>query len=278
MPVYERGGVQLAYDERGRTDGTPLVLLHGFTSDRRMWHQVASLLERDARIVVPDLRGHGESDAPDDIESYSMDGYAADLAALLDRLEVERCHLVGCSFGGMVAMEFAVTSPQRVQTLVLSDTSPAYDRPEYTEEFRERERSIAKMVESIDRFGPLETGRRAARDETNEFFAAGIRRRYAGMRRQGIVGAARARRQRRDLSDLLRTTLTMPVMLCMGEDDPVRSALPVMARELPGARQVTFQQTGHGVPAREPRKFVDSLVDFLDDVKAGKPVATVVSL
>jgi pimeloyl-ACP methyl ester carboxylesterase len=178
----------------------------------------------------------------------------------------------------MVAMEFAVTWPERVQTLVLSDTSPAYERPEYAGDFRERERGIAAMVETIDRYGPLEAGRRAARNESNEFFADGIRRRYANMRREGIVGAAHARRNRRDLTDLLRTTLTMPVLLCMGEEDPVRSALPVMARELPGARQVTIQQTGHGVPAREPGKFVDSLVAFLDDVKAGKRLATVVSL
>lgn len=278
MPVYERDGVTLTYDERGLVEGTPLLLLHGFTSDRRMWHQVVTMLERDARIIVPDLRGHGESDAPEDPGAYTMEGYAADVLALLDHLEIDRCHLVGSSFGGMVAMELAVTCPERVGTLTLSDTSPAYERPDYSEEFREREHGLAKMVESIDRFGPIETGRRAARNEPNEFLASGIRRRYARMRREGIVGAAKARRERRDLTDQLGARLTMPVLLCMGEDDPVRSALPVMARALPEARQVTFRDTGHGVPAREPRRFVDTLVAFLDDVKGGKPLATVVSL
>ena len=277
MPEYERDGVRLAYEERGRTDGTPLVLLHGFTSDRRMWNHVAGFLERDARLLMPDLRGHGESDAPEDIESYTMEGYAADVKGLLDHMAIDRCHLVGSSFGGMVAMEFAVTWPELLATLVLSDTSPAYDRPEYDEEFRERERRIANMVTSIEKYGPAETGRRAARAESDAFLAEATRRRYAALNGTGVVGAANARSKRRDLADRLRT-LPMPVLLCMGEEDPVRSALPLMARELPGARRVTFRGTGHGVPAREPQKFVDTLVAFLDDVTAGKPVGTTVSL
>lgn len=277
MAEFERDGVRLVYEERGRRDGTPVVLLHGFTSDRRSWYAVAEQLQRRFRVVMPDLRGHGESDAPEGIESYTMADYAADVGALLDAIGVERCHLAGSSFGGMVAMQFAVDSPQRVETLTLSDTSPAYDRPEYDDGFREREAGIAQMVDSMARFGPRETGRRMALRASDAYIADGIRRRYAGLNRAGVVGAAKARRERPDLTERLRT-LPMPVLLCMGRDDAVYCALDLMRRELPGARAVTFEDVGHGVPARSPRKFADTLLAFLDDVKAGKPVAAEVAL
>ena len=207
-----------------------------------------------------------------------MEGYAADVAALMDHAGVDRAHICGSSFGGMIAMEFAVTWPERVETLVLSDASPAYERPEYDEGFRKREAGIARMVDGIARFGPREAGRRAARDVGDEFLAEAIRTRYTRMNGDGIVGAAHARRERRDLTSLLSRQLTMPVLLCMGSDDPVFCALPLMARELPHARRVTFRGTGHGVPAREAGKFVESLEAFYRDVGAGRAVAGEVTL
>ncbi len=278
MPTFERDGVRLVYDERGPSDRPALVLLHGFTADRRMWNPVAVALEKRHRLLIPDLRGHGESDAPADIASYTMEGYAADVAALMDHAGIARAHVCGSSFGGMIALEFAVTWPERVETLVLSDASPAYERPDYDEAFRQREAGIARMVDAIARFGPIEAGRRAAQDADDAFLAEAIRKRYARMNGDGIVGAAHARRQRRDVTGLLSRQLTMPVLLCMGRDDPVYCALAVMARELPHARQVTFGGTGHGVPAREPEKFIESLEGFYRDVSAGKPVAGEVSL
>lgn len=277
MPSYERDGIRFVYDDRGSGEGAPILLLHGFTSDRRMWNPVAEALEKRRRVLVPDLRGHGESDSPDDIASYTMEGYAADVAALLDRAGTETAHIVGSSFGGMVAMEFAVTWPGRVATAVLSDTSPAPDHPDYDERFRTREAGLARMVDEVARFGPLEAGRRAARDVGDDFLVGAIRRRYARMNGEGIVGAAQARRTRRDVTPLL-AGLTMPVLLAMGENDPVHSALAVMARELPHARRVTFGGTGHGVPAQNTAAFIEAIEAFYHDVAAGRPVAGEVNL
>jgi pimeloyl-ACP methyl ester carboxylesterase len=202
-----------------------------------------------------------------------MENYAADLAALLDELQIDVCAMVGCSFGGMVALQFVTTWPERVAALCLTDTSPAYESERYDEAFRERERDIDRRDDIVRRFGTAELGKRAAAGVADPFLAEGIRKRFAAMSAAGFNGAAHARRSRPDVTPLLASRLTMPVLLCTGDRDPVRCAFEVMAQELPGARAVTFKECGHGVPSIRPDAFLDVLGGFLSDVEDGKPVA-----
>lgn len=273
MPAIEREGITLYYATWGDEDAPAVVLLHGFISDHRAWRELGSALERDFFVIAPDLRGHGHSDAPEILDLYSIDIYAHDLGAILDHLDVADAAVAGSSFGGMVALQFATTWPGRVSALVLTDTSPAYDRPEYDDAFRERERRLSEMEEIVRRFGMEIAAKRVSRAVADEFLRESLRRRYLAMRREGYLGAARARRERPDLVPLLRERLTMPVLLCAGEDDPVFSALDVMARELPEARVVTFEQCGHGVPFIKPNAFSAVLGQFFGDVQAGNRIA-----
>jgi pimeloyl-ACP methyl ester carboxylesterase len=223
-------------------------------------------------VVCLDFRGHGLSSAPQGSADYAVEVLAGDVAALMDVLEIGKASFVGCSFGGMVAQEFAVTWPERVTALVLSDTSPAYERPEYGEGFRERERRIAESEAVVARYGTAVLGKRLATSIADPFAAEALRKRYERLSTEGYLGAARARRERRDLTPLLRERLKMPVMLCWGDEDPVASARAVMSVELPEARVAMFRELGHGVPARAPQDFASVLVTFLDDADSGKPV------
>ena len=118
-------GVTLAVEVRG--DGPAALFVHGYPFDHTIWtHQVAAL-EGWCRIA-PDLRGMGQSDAPD--LGYSMETYAADLAALLDLLGARDVVLVGLSMGGYVAFEFLRRWRERVRALVLVDTRAEADTPE----------------------------------------------------------------------------------------------------------------------------------------------------
>ncbi len=153
MPEIERDAVRLHYETIGDPAHPPVVLLHGFTSDLRMWHPVARFLAESYYLVIPDLRGHGQSASPEGLDAYHMAEYAADLEALVNELHLDLFALVGCSFGGMVAMHFAVDHPGRIAALVLSDTSPAYERPEYDDAFRQREQRITAMEDEVRRFG-----------------------------------------------------------------------------------------------------------------------------
>ncbi len=273
MATFERDGFSMYYEEAGDTESPAVVLLHGFTADNRMWLPSAGMLAEDYRVIAPDMRGHGATTAPEDIDSYTIEAYAEDIGALLDHLEVDVCVVAGCSFGGMVALQFATTWPERLAGLVLSDTSAAFEHPEYDEKYQKREAGIAAQMDIVDRFGTAELGKRAAKDIADEFLAEGIRKRFARMSREGYLGAARVRRHRGNLLPVLRERLTMPVLVCIGEDDPVRSACDVMVRELPEARYVTFQGTGHGIPALRPEQYAREVLRFFDDIEEGRPVA-----
>src|SRR5882757_677517 len=98
--------------------GPPVVLIHGFSLDRRMWDAVVPLLATNFTVIRYDLRGFGESSPMDLHFAYS---HAEDLAALLDHLEVAQAGVVGFSFGGQVALTMAITAPERVRRLVLVD-------------------------------------------------------------------------------------------------------------------------------------------------------------
>jgi 3-oxoadipate enol-lactonase len=273
MPTFERDGVTLYYEDIGDPEAPAVVLLHGFTSDHRMWRPVVDAFAADYRVVAPDLRGHGASDAPEDIESYTMAAYSADVGALLDSLGVDLCAMVGCSFGGMVALQFAVDSPERVAGLVLTDTSAAFEHPDYDARYREREARLAGLEDVVERFGTAEVGKRAAANVTDPFLAEGIRKRYSAMRRDGWLGAAKVRRERPNLLPVLREKLTMAVMVCIGENDHVRSACEVMVRELPGARFLTFKDCGHGIPSLKPEQFAREALQFFADIEDEKEIA-----
>lgn len=273
MPEITTGDLTIHYGEAGDREAPAVVLLHGFTSDNRMWLPVVDAFSQDYRVIAPDLRGHGQTTAPEDLDTYTMDAYAADLAALLDALEVDICALVGCSFGGMVALQFAANDPARVAGLVLSDTSAAYSHPDYGEPYRAREAGIDARCDLVDRFGPAEVGKRAAREVTDPFLAEGLRNRFARLSREGFLGAAKVRRERPDLLPVLKERITMPVLVCIGDQDPVQSASDVMVRELPGARYLVFKSTGHGVPVQRPEAYAREVLQFLADVEDGSDVA-----
>ena len=273
MPEFTRGDFTIYYEEAGDIESPAVVLLHGFTSDNRMWLPVAGGLSQDYRVIAPDMRGHGATSAPEDLDSYTIEAYAEDLKLLLDHLEVDVCALAGCSFGGMVALQFATTWPERLAGLVLSDTSAAFEHPDYDDKYHRREERIAAQTEVVDRFGTAELGKRAARDVADPFVAEGIRKRFSRLSREGYLGAARVRRERGNLLPLLRERLTMPVLVCIGEDDPVLSACEVMMRELPAARYLAFKGTGHGIPALKPEAYGREVLQFFDDLEGDRPVA-----
>ncbi|MGW4297002.1 alpha/beta fold hydrolase, partial [Micromonospora chersina] len=112
MVKIEVNGTQLAYDEAG--SGTPVVLLHAGIADRRMWrHQVPALAARH-RVIAVDLRGYGDSELPP-----TPFAHHDDVIGLLDALGLAQAALVGCSFGGKVAVDTALAYPDRVAALAL---------------------------------------------------------------------------------------------------------------------------------------------------------------
>jgi pimeloyl-ACP methyl ester carboxylesterase len=106
----------------GPGDGPPVVLLHGLQNGAWIWARVGTLLEENFKVVAPNLRGHGVDNAP--VSGYSLETTTHDLLEIFDQLGVDKCHLVGHSWGGKVATHFTASHPQRVASLCLADPVP----------------------------------------------------------------------------------------------------------------------------------------------------------
>ncbi len=119
MPEVQLRGVRLYYESRG--EGDPLVLIPGFGNGMWIWFRQVEELARRFRVVTFDPRGVARSEGRD--EAFTIADLADDLAALLDALEVESAHVLGASFGGFVAQEFALEHTARTRSLVLACTS-----------------------------------------------------------------------------------------------------------------------------------------------------------
>jgi cis-3-alkyl-4-acyloxetan-2-one decarboxylase len=111
-------GARLAYLEAGPASGEPIVLLHGYPSNHRIWRHQIRALSAEHRVLAPDWLGWGESDRPLDL-SFDYETEVARLGRALDALGVERCNLVGHDYGGFLALGFAEQTPDRILRLAI---------------------------------------------------------------------------------------------------------------------------------------------------------------
>ncbi len=150
-----RDGVRLGYEEAGQGD-PPLVLVHGLACHRGFWAEQMEHFSRAHRVVAVDLRGHGDSDAPE--QRYTMQSLADDVAWMCSQLDVQRPVVVGHSLGGLVALELGAAHGGQVRGVVLVDSIllPAGDRGGFV-------RELVPIVRSAD-------GGRALREYYSTFF------------------------------------------------------------------------------------------------------------
>ena len=124
MPTFSHDGLTLAYDDIGAPgEGRPMILVHGFTSNRaENWRRLGwygALERRRTRAVAMDARGHGESGKPHDPAAYGRAKMVGDVLALMDHLEIARAHILGFSMGARTALGAALQAPERFATLTL---------------------------------------------------------------------------------------------------------------------------------------------------------------
>lgn len=241
--------------------GEAIVFLHGVGGDSASWAPQIDAFSGAYRAIAWDMPGYGGSPA---LEPMTFAALASSLAGLLDRLALDRAHLVGHSIGGMVAQEFAATRPDRVRTLVLSATSPAFGRPDG--DFQRR------FVGA--RIAPLDNGMTMddLADEMVETMlgpdadadgAAIARRSMAGVP-EATYRAAIACLVTFDRRDAL-AGYEMPVLLLAGETDTNAPApmMEKMAGRIPGADYVCMAGTGHLGNLENPTAFNGAVGAFL---------------
>jgi 3-oxoadipate enol-lactonase len=253
-------GVSLAVDVRG--EGPAILFVHGYPLDRTIWaHQLEAL--QGFRRIAPDLRGMGQSDAPD--LGYGMSIYADDLAALLDNLGVDQVVLCGHSMGGYIGFEFLRRWRRRVRALVLMDTRAEADSPDGR---RGRDAASAMAKEK----GPAAIAevmlpRLLARETLASApeVAERVRALIAALPVAGIVGALAAMRDRPDSTPLLPTLADVPTLAVVGEADEFTPPDQVrrMTEAIPGARLVVIPGAGHLPSVERPAATTRALEEFL---------------
>ena len=229
-------GIELAYTRRGK--GNPLVLLHGYPLDHHLWNDVVPLLEDSFDLILPDLRGFGESTTVD--TPYTMDDLASDITGLLDQLGIQKAAIAGHSMGGYVALAFARLHPDRISGLGLVSSQVLADAPDrkegrYKSAAEVADKGISGVVEAM----------------TTKFASSEILQAFAlrMMERQqpaAYIGALKAMAERPDSTSLLSTIL-YPVVVIHGDADmliPVDRAREVKAA-LPQAHFVELKGAGH---------------------------------
>jgi pimeloyl-ACP methyl ester carboxylesterase len=245
-------GVAVAVEERG--DGAPVVLVHGFASDRGLnwgvtgW--LAALPRAGRRAIALDCRGHGASDKPHDPAAYALPRMADDVACAMDALGIGRADLVGYSMGAMIALNLLLRRPERVRAVVLG----AIGDGALAGGPNERALRIAAALEAPSREGL--TG------------AALEFRRFA--ERPGADLAALAacmRGPRAPVTDAELATIRAPVLLVTAEGDTTAGPARRLPAAIPGARQVVIEGRDH-LKAVGDRRFKDAVLAFLAEVDA----------
>jgi len=257
MKTTDVRGMQIAYRDTGRSHSETLLLIHGFPLDHRMWAPQLAGLAGSVRVLGPDLRGHGRSELP--AGPVSMDSHADDLAALLDKLEIERAYIAGMSMGGYVAFAFWRRHAARVRGIILVDTRAEPDGPQAG---AGRDAAMGRVAEfGMAAFADEMLPRLLAPGSlTNARVVAAARAIMAGQPAEGMVAALGALRDRPDSRPTLET-ITAPVLVMAGEHDAITppSDGAMMAAAIPGARFAVIPGAGHLSPLENPRR-VNSLM------------------
>lgn len=241
----------LAYLLEGQ--GTPLMLIHGFPFDKRLWQPLIPYLHTDCRLIIPDLPGFGQSPLPD--QPLSMENMADALASLLDDLQIDKVVLAGHSMGGYIAFAFARRHFDRLFGLGLIATHPAADAPPKRAQRAQQAAEIS--LHGLDKLSREMPPLLTADPAWQNFIAELIRDQKA----DAVAAALKAMAIRQAAFDLLDDLAALPVALISGEQDNLipPELYQRMRRHLPQAVEARFPKTGHMPMLTHPQESAQAL-------------------
>ncbi len=242
-------GISIAYERHGK--GLPLVLLHGYPVDHSIWEPMLPLLENDFDLILPDLRGFGQSQVAG--RDFAISDFAADVAGLLDQLEIKKAAVAGHSMGGYAALAFARAYPGRLLGLGLVSSQVLADTPENKAgRYKQAEAILANGVGDV---AETMSAKLTNRPDLQAWAKALILRQSP----EGLARALRAMAERPDSTSLL-PGFRLPVILVHGLADaliPIERARSVKAA-VPGAHLTEIPDVGHLPMMEAPQKTAEA--------------------
>jgi pimeloyl-ACP methyl ester carboxylesterase/DNA-binding SARP family transcriptional activator len=259
--VRKDTGTRLAYDikKSQRSDADTIVLVHGLSFDRHIWDCVIDRLQDDYHVVTYDLCGHGDSETIG--QSLSWELLCSGLGEVLDRLNIESCHLVGHGFGGIITIKTTLQQPDRINTLTLVSTPLYFPEDVFDFEYKSRlyllENDYEGFVEKLVK-GEVNHPDSAKR----AWVENGVRRVNAETYKSGIhliFGDAFSL-----MEDLPK--IEVPTLLMSGDRNPVFPPhyMALYASMIRASRVQIIPNASNAVFIDHPVIFTDALKDFLN--------------
>jgi pimeloyl-ACP methyl ester carboxylesterase len=270
------GGVDLYYEEIG-TGESSILFIHEFAGDHRSWEPQIRFFAPGRRCIAYDARGYPPSDVPTEPGAYSQDLAVADAIAVLDRLEIERTHVVGLSMGAFTALHLGLRHPSRTDSLVVAGCGYGA-HPRARAAFRAESEAIARAFEAEGASG---IARKYGSGPARIQFMNKDRRewqKFVDMLSEHstvgstltMLGVQRERPSLYDLVDDLRA-LTVPTLLMVGDEDTGCLEANLMLKEsIRSAGLWILPRTGHTSNLEEPDRFNTFVSEFLTAVEAGR--------
>jgi pimeloyl-ACP methyl ester carboxylesterase len=263
MQRIKSGDAEIAYQILG--DGPSVILLHPFPANHEFWLPVAQSLSTRYRLIMPDLRGHGESDIGEG--PATMAKHAADIARVMDDADVGRAPMVGISIGGYALFEFWRQQRGRVAALGLSNTKAPADSPEAQ---AGRLQAAAEVMERgtepfFQSMIPRLLGKTTR--ETRPDLVEGALQMMRKMSPADVAAVQRGMAERPDSVDTLKT-INVPTMLVTGDEDILTglNEAELMHRHIAGSELRVLPKAGHYSPWEQPEAAGRLLRQFLDGV------------
>jgi len=253
MPHVQREGVSVYYEDLG--EGPAILLSHGYSATSKMWAGQAEAFKDSYRVISWDMRGHGDTDSPEDPDAYSEAHTVEDMAAILDACGIDRAVIGGLSLGGYMSLAFHLKYPERVSALMLFDTGPGYRNPDARATWNEQAEKTARGLEADG----LDALTKKGNDEMRKDWHRSA---------QGLANAARGMLAQVD-SRVLETlpAIPVPTLVLVGENDKAFIApTDYMAKKIPNSTRVVIEDAGHASNLHQPAAFNAAMDAFLLDI------------
>jgi pimeloyl-ACP methyl ester carboxylesterase len=255
MPHVVNNGIAIHYQVEG--DGAPLILQHGFTDSSESWYELGYVdaLRSVYRLILPDTRGHGQSDKPHEPEAYTPANFAADLVAVLDDIGIHKTCYWGYSQGGWIAFALARYAPERISAFVVGGASASTASAFPTEPGKED-----PLVAALKR-GPSELVK-----FYGEWLTPELERRLLANDSAALIACRQQRLVTEGYADIVGK-IAVPTFLYAGSADPIHNATRQSAAEIANAEFMSLPGLNHIAAMCQSQLILPRVEKFL--AKAG---------
>ena len=267
MSIVRVNSIDFHVEDRG--NGTPLILLHGFTGSAASWSSVIHDLAELRRVIAVDIIGHGASSAPEDPSHYAFEQALHDLADVTDQLGIARAAWLGYSLGGRLALGMAVDHPERVSSLILESATAGIQHEKERLQRAAADQELARRIEEagieafVDEWErlPIWESQRTLPAEVLQFQRE-IRLRNRAV---GLANSLRGMGQGAQPSYWDRLDeIDVPVLLMAGAlDRKFVGIAGQMGVRIAGAQLSVIPDAGHAVHLERPGEFLEGVREFL---------------